>query len=609
MGAVRCLHEIFEERAREAPHRVAVSGRDGELTYGELDARAGRLATRLRRAGVGPDVLVGLFMDRGVDLVVGLLGILKAGGAYVPIDATWPQERVRLLLADSAAPVVVSARRLADRLDPRAATPVWVDHDDGGDDGHDAPPSGGGATPANLAYAIYTSGSTGKPKGVLVEHRNVVRLFESTRDWFAFDERDVWTLFHSVSFDFSVWELWGALLHGGRVVVVPPEMTRTPSAFRDLLCSERVTVLSQTPSAFRQLVAADLTRPEPADWALRQIVFGGERLDPGILGPWMDRYGDEHPALVNMYGITETTVHVTYRRVRRADLGSTASPIGVPLPDLAVHLLDRDGLPVADGAPGELYVEGPGLARGYLRRPDLTAQRFVTRDGRRLYDSGDRARRAGGELQYLGRSDDQLQVRGYRIEPGEVEALLAAEPDVGSVTVVAHDYGDGDVRLVAFVTPRPGIAAGAAADGHLRAGLSELAAGHLPPHMRPSAYEVLEHVPMTPQGKVDRAGLHALLEAPAAGPGAPTGDGTTGAPTEVERTISAIAEDVLQCAVPLDADLFDHGVTSLAFVRIVTQVNARLGLSLTGAELGESATLAALSKYAAIALEGRNEHR
>jgi len=602
--AGRCLHQLFEERAREAPGRVAVTAPEGSLSYGELDRRATRLARRLRAAGVGGEARVGLCVGRGADLVVGVLGILKAGGAYLPIDPAYPEARIRLLLDDGGARVAVASPRLEGRLEGFRGRVVTLGGDedagapgDASDPGDSAagPADGEGApgvTDESLAYVVYTSGSTGTPKGVMVEHRQVVRLFAETAPWFGFGPDDVWTLFHSVSFDFSVWEMWGALLHGGRLVVVPAETARLAGPFRALLQRERVTVLSQTPSAFRQLVAADACHAAPADLALRLVVLGGERLDVAMLAPWFARYGDQRPAVVNMYGITETTVHVTARRVLRGDLARPeVSPLGVPIPDLRVRLLDPAGNEVPDGTPGEIHVWGPGVARGYLNRPELTARRFLRGPGGvRGYRSGDRAvRLPDGELAYLGRCDAQLKVRGYRVEPGEVEACLAAHPQVGAAVVTLDDHGGGDVRLLATVVPRPGAAAGPAGAEGVAAALHRHAAVHLPPWLRPARYRVVEALPLTPHGKVDR---HAV-DAAAGQPPAPAG--AAGDP--IQAAVLEIAREVLELAAPLDpaADLFDLGATSLAFVRLVAEVNQRFGVSLTGAELGDAATLAALA--------------
>jgi amino acid adenylation domain-containing protein len=508
----RCLHEIFQERAYEAPQRIALTTSKESISYGELDARSDRLADHLSELGGGPDVLVGLCARRSPEAIVGMLGILKAGGAYVPIDPGYPAERIDYLLADCATPIVVAAKDTAGVIGGRHPSVVWIDRDevtlDPGAVALEQSEPSRSAGSDNLAYVIYTSGSTGAPKGVTVEHRNVVRLFQQTEPWFQFDHHDTWSLFHSISFDFSVWEIWGALLYGGRLVLLPEASTRSPSMLISLLRSERVTVLNQTPSAFHQLQFSTSRGDSTDGLSLRLVIFGGERLEPQQLAPWIERHGDRQPVLVNMYGITETTVHCTYRRITAADLGSTGvSVIGVPIPDLRVYVLDDDGRPVPDGKPGEMYIAGGGVARGYLNRPELTGRRFVSSaelGEQRLYRSGDLGvRLPSGELAYLGRVDDQLKIRGYRIEPGEIEKYLSQVPGVGRAVVVPRDFGHGDVRLVAHLLP----ARGADADDGLVAAAERHAVMCLPRHLRPSVYEVVTEIPMTLQGKVDRDAL------------------------------------------------------------------------------------------------------
>jgi amino acid adenylation domain-containing protein len=524
-----CLHVIFAQRAREAPERVALSGPEGTVSYRELDTRSDRLAGRLAELGVRPNVLVGLCARRSPEAIVGMLGILKAGGAYVPIDPGYPAERIEYLLADCAAPIVVAAKDTAPVMAPvmaagvlagRHRSVVWIDGDQVLAMEGAAPEPGGPAaevTERDLAYVIYTSGSTGPPKGVTVEHRNVVRLFEKTDPWFHFDHKDTWSLFHSISFDFSVWEIWGALLYGGRLVLLPELVTRSPESLMSALRREQVTVLNQTPSAFHQLLSVMFSEGNGTDstsgLALRLVIFGGERLDPRMLAPWVARHGDSRPVLVNMYGITETTVHCTYRRVTATDLQDAGeSRIGVPLPDLRIHLLDGEGNPVPDGTPGEMHIAGAGLARGYLNRPELTSERFVPATARlgeeRLYRSGDRAKRLpDGELVYLGRMDDQFKVRGYRIEPGEIEECLSHVAGIAGVVVATRDFGDADVRLVAYLVPAHPCEASERPAARLVEAAQRRARRTLPRHLRPSAYKVISEIPLTIQGKVNR---HAL---------------------------------------------------------------------------------------------------
>ncbi|MFP2931843.1 amino acid adenylation domain-containing protein [Pyxidicoccus sp. 3LG] len=455
------LVERFEAQVDRSPDAIAVTFEAKHLTYRELDARANRLAHVLLRHGVGPDVLVGVSLERSLDLVVTLLGVLKAGGAYLPIDPSYPPEQLAFMLEDAQAPVLVTQSSLVDKAPATSAAVVRIDEVLGASDGAPSPRPPRCNAPTDLAYVIYTSGSTGRPKGVMVQHDNVVRLFTATDAWFHFGPKDVWTLFHSYAFDFSVWELWGALLYGGRLVVVPYWVSRSPDAFHRLLADEAVTVLNQTPTAFRQLIHAEqqaATRGEVPALALRYVIFGGEALDMAALRPWFERHGDEQPTLVNMYGITETTVHVTYRPVRMADLDRPwSSAIGCPIPDLQIYLLDPAGQPVPVGVPGEIYVGGYGVARGYLRRPELTAARFVDDrfgpvPGRKLYRAGDLARRLpNGDLEYLGRIDNQVKIRGFRIELGEIESTLSTHPSVRETVVMAREDSPGDKRLAAYL--------------------------------------------------------------------------------------------------------------------------------------------------------------
>lgn len=580
------LHSIFEARAQEAPGRVAVFCAGEQMTYGELNHRATQLAGKLRGMGIGPDVLVGLCLERKPDLIVGMLAILKAGGAYVPIDPAYPAKRIEFLCEDSQAPVIVAETATLNSLKNCKAKILCIDKEESC--GTAAPGCGEGSSEKhNLAYVIYTSGSTGTPKGVLIEHRHVVRLFQQTEGKFGFTHDDVWTMFHSVSFDFSVWEIWGALLYGGTLVIVPSEISRSPEQFHALLRERKVTVLNQTPSAFRQLVAADMRQASPSSFALRYVVFGGEALDLKVLEPWVARYGDYSPALINMYGITETTVHVTYKRLSGEDLNrSDVSPIGTPIPDLQIHLLGNEGEQVPDGIPGEMYVSGPGVARGYLNRPELTAERFVQRDGLRMYRSGDRAvRLPNGEFNYLGRADDQIKVRGFRIEPREVELCLSAYPDVASAIVAAQDYGDGDIRLIAYVVPRNGTA-----EEKITADLTQRAAENLPLHMRPSAYFIVPEIPLTAHGKADRAALRELAARQPAAHAAST------AMSPTEQAVTAIWEEILQKrGIGTKDDFFDLGGTSLALIRIFARVNDRYKLSLNGSILVEEATISQLA--------------
>jgi amino acid adenylation domain-containing protein len=600
-GAARPpLHHLFAAQAAERADRVAVSASAARLTYGELDRRANGLARRLRELGVRLETPVGLCVERSLEMIVGILGILKSGGAYVPLDPSYPADRLAWIVGDAlggASPrVVVAQAGLAERLKTSAGAAFQVIDLEDGRTGScaEAPEVEVGAD--NLAYLIYTSGSTGRPKSVAVTHGNVGRLLTATEERFGFGPADVWTLFHSYAFDFSVWEMWGALAYGGHLVVVPRWMAPDLSAVYRLLERERVTVLNQTPSAFRLLAAVE--EPSGAgDLALRVVVFGGEALEPGTLKPWAARHGEERPALVNMYGITETTVHVTHRRVREADMArSTPSPVGAPIADLSVYLLGRCGEEVPIGAPGEVHVGGPGVARGYWNRPRWTAQRFVPDPfsglpGSRLYRAGDLARRQpDGDLVYLGRVDDQVKIRGFRVEPGEIEAILAGHEAVREAAVLMREEA-GDRRLVAYVVPSLGAHAGDGATArrdHLREHLRQ----RLPEYMVPTTFLELDAFPYTPSGKLDRRALAALSPAPRQPAVATAGEEVPFTPYLVAGIFSA----VLGCGrVGLDDDFFDLGGHSLLATQVVSRLRKALGIELPLREVFERSTVSKLA--------------
>ncbi|MGW5281074.1 non-ribosomal peptide synthase/polyketide synthase [Streptomyces collinus] len=591
----RTLVDLFEEQAARTPTAVAVTCGGEHLDYATLDARAGRLAHRLAELGAAPERFVALALPRSADQVVAILAVLKTGAAYLPIDPASPAERVGHLLADAAPVALVTTSGTAARTDGTGLDVLLLDDPDTGADLARRPATGPSPArrplPESPAYAIYTSGSTGRPKGVVIPHANVVRLFTRTRHWFGFGPDDVWTMFHSYAFDFSVWELWGPLLHGGRLVVVPDETARSPEDFLRLLADERVTVLNQTPSAFYPLIRADAEHPGTgARLALRTVVFGGEALDTGRLTDWWARHPATAPQLVNMYGITETTVHVTYAPLDPATAADgPASPIGTAIPDLRVYVLDADLVPVPPGATGELYVAGEGPARGYLGRPGLTATRFLAdpfgRPGSRMYRTGDRARwRADGTLEYLGRADAQVKIRGYRIEPGEIEAALHTHPGVADAAVGVFEDASGTRRLVAHVVGSGGAAPAAAG---LRAHVERL----LPAHMVPAAYVPMDALPLTVNGKLDRRAL------PAPGPdGYAAGTDRTPPRTPAERLVAAAWADVLGIEeVHAGDDFFALGGDSILAVRVTARLRAAFGPGVSPRLLFTRPTVAALA--------------
>jgi amino acid adenylation domain-containing protein len=590
----RCLHQLFEERVEQEPDRVALVFKNQQLTYGELNDRSNQLAYHLQSLNVGPETLVGISLERSLELIIGLLGILKAGGAYVPLDPTYPQERLDYMLEDSQVAVLVTKADLAASFGGYSGSVVCIDAMSEKSDSQTNPVSL--VTPDNLIYTIYTSGSTGKPKGVLVTHANVGRLFAATQNWYHFDDRDVWTMFHSYAFDFSVWELWGALIYGGRLVIVPFEVSRSPQDFYELLARERVTVLNQTPSAFRPLSRVE----SELELSLRLVIFGGEALELQSLEPWFARYGDKVPQLVNMYGITETTVHVTYRPISRGDL-TQGSAIGCPIPDLELYILDEDRKEVSIGETGEMYVGGAGVARGYLNRAELTTQRFIinpfnSQSGAVLYRTGDLARYlANGDIEYLGRIDNQVKIRGFRIELGEIEAALTKSFSLQEAVVIVREDEPGDLRLVAYLVAETSISLDIS---ELRDKLKQ----QLPDYMVPSAFVRLATIPLTPNGKIDRQALP-LPDITSFG----VSSKPIAAGNSTEEILREIWTDILRLErVGVEDNFFDLGGNSLLGVRVIDRIEAQFGLKISVVKLYQYVNIRSMSRYLSERLaEGR----
>ncbi|WP_434681041.1 amino acid adenylation domain-containing protein [Pseudomonas sp. R1-18] len=602
----RCAHQVIEAQAARRPQAVALSFEGESLSYEQLNQRANQLARQLRELGVGPEVRVGLAVARGFDMIVGLLAILKAGGAYVPLDPDSPAERLNYLLEDSGIGLLLTQPEVQARLMIPARNQCLDLSADRSGYGVDNLTNV--STADNLAYVIYTSGSTGRPKGTLLTQHNLMRLFAATEDWFRFDERDVWTLFHSYAFDFSVWEIFGALLHGGRLMIVPRDVTRTPEDFHALLAQEKVTVLNQTPSAFKQLM--HVACASETALALRTVIFGGEALDVPGLRPWFERFGDQQPQLINMYGITETTVHVSYRPISLADTSHVASPIGAAIADLSWYVLDADFNPVAQGCNGELHIGHAGLARGYHNRAALTAERFVpdpfSADGGRLYRTGDLARyRGDGLIDYAGRIDHQVKIRGFRIELGEIEARLKTHPDVREAVVLAVDgqlaayivpCGSGLVREGAgtsttIASPESYSRTSGSPPGPLpQAQLKTYLKQSLPDYMVPAHLILLDELPLTGNGKLDRKALPA--------PDASQSQARYVAPqTELQRQLASIWAEVLKVEqVGLGDNFFELGGHSLLAVQMLARVREQLQHEVSLKDLFERPSLAAFSE-------------
>ena len=579
----KCLHQLFELQAEQYPDAIAVAYEEQQLTYGELNRQANQLAHYLRSLGVGTETLVGICVERSLYTVIGILGILKAGGAYVPLDPSYPQDRIAYSIADSQLGVLLTSERHLSDLPEHEARVVCLDRWEAIASESDANPDSD-VNPDNLAYVIYTSGTTGKPKGVLIEHYNVCRLFSATQHWYNFDSTDVWTMFHSYAFDFSVWELWGALLYGGKLVVVPYLTSRSPDRFYQLLIDERVTVLNQTPSAFAQLMQVDEKSSGDSQLSLRYVIFGGEALAIPSLKPWFQRHGDDLPQLVNMYGITETTVHVTYRPITIADTESQSSVIGCAIPDLEMYLLDEHLQPVQKGILGEIYVAGEGLARGYLNRPELTQERFIDSpfSNGKLYKTGDLGRYSDSdEIEYLGRIDSQVKIRGFRIELGEIEAVLAQQPKVRQNVVIVREDTPGNKRLVAYV---------ASTESNLTIeDLRDALKQQLPDYMIPSSFVLLEEFPLTSNGKVDRRALPLPEQVVQQEIVAPR--------NETEEKLAEIWQGVLGIdTVSVTADFFDLGGHSLLAVNLLTEIEKTFKTSVTLETFLSASTVEDLAK-------------
>ncbi len=557
-----CIEQAYVTLALDHPDAPALSYRDWRLTYRELDEWANQVAHALRRQGVKEGDFVGICLERSVELVVMMLATLKAGATYVPIDPSYPQDRLAFTTSDARLRIVITSM-----ANFPAAKQLRVLHlDEFVMLAQKQPLTAPNITASadSPAYVIYTSGSTGRPKGVVIPHRNVINLIAATRHDFQLGCDDTWTLFHSSAFDFSVWEIWGCLLTGGHLVVVPYWVSRSPEEFRDLLAEQQVTVLNQTPSAFAQLVEVDRKRPVPP--SLRLVIFGGEPLLPRMLLPWFDHHPETSCRVVNMFGITETTVHVTAETITRADALNDSRSVGRALPGWHYYVMDRSGQLLPPGVAGEIYVGGAGVAQYYLNRPDLTTERFIPDpyNGGRMYRSGDKGRlKPDGRLEHLGRLDSQVKVRGFRIELDEIRTVLLETSGVLAAAVVLRQDNPADAastRIDAYVV----------LDGSTPAEVRRQVSRVLPNYMVPATITQLDALPLTANGKLDLKQLpppnhHGVAQlAPSEAPA-----------DELTALMLDVWRRVLGVPVGLDDNFFDLGGNSLYTIRLLAALRER----------------------------------
>ena len=588
---------LFADQARRAPEAVAVVAGDEALTYGELAARAGILAKRLRDAGVVAETPVVLLLERSAGMVVAALAVLAAGGAYVPLDPKDPAERLRYVLADTGAPVVIARGGLPEGIPGEGFRTLLLDSEElAAANGQDIPEL---PSPGNLAYVIYTSGSTGRPKGVAVPHQAVARLVRET-DYLQLAPGDRVAHLSNPAFDAAIFEVWGALLNGATLVVVPREVTLSPRRLAAEIAARGISAIFLTTALFNLLVREDpraLRTP-------RAVLFGGEAVDPATVAACLTAGPPER--LLHVYGPTEGTTFTTWHRVQAVEGGATTVPIGLPLANTTVHVLDRWGGAVPLGVPGELHAGGDGVARGYFGRPDLTAERFVpdgqgTVPGARLYRTGDLVRRlasgASGAIEFLGRIDGQVKIRGFRIEPGEIEAALLAQPGVAAATVLVREDGPGERRLIAYVAAPQGDLALAALREGLRA--------RLPEPMIPAAFVILAALPLNPNGKVDRRALAAIDPEPAGD----AGEDWVAPRTPLEELVAAIWCEVLGVErVGAHESFWDLGGHSLVATKVLARLHEAIDVELPLQALFEHPTPAGLAAAAGRLVQSLLEH-
>jgi tyrocidine synthetase-3 len=615
----KSIHELVDEQAGKTPGNIAVIGpgtdigappRQVSVTYGELSIKFNRLARVLRHKGAAADTIVGIMAERSVEMIIGILGILEAGAAYMPIDPEYPKERIDFMLKDSNARLLLSDVNYFNCQLSIVNCQLSINEETTPSTLTLTSTSTCRVSSTNPAYIIYTSGTTGKPKGVIIEHKNVVRLFFNRRFPFDFNHRDVWTLFHSFCFDFSVWEMYGALLFGGQLLVIPRMKARDPWEFLEILKRQHTTVLNQTPSAFYNLMPEAL-KQNAGRLNLRYVIFGGEALQVKKLKAWKGKYPGT--ILVNMFGITETTVHVTYREIGEKEIETGINTIGKPIPTLNTYIMDKYRGLAPIGTPGELWVGGAGVARGYLNRPELTAERFGRsvnshsslvispskpstndrpqkyRPNDRLYRSGDLVRMsANGDMEYLGRIDQQVQIRGFRIELGEIESQILNHNSIKEAVVLKREDEPGNQYLCAFIVPKFSPGGNPLNMTELKDHLSQ----KLPGYMIPSYFVSLENIPLTPNGKIDRGALVSL------GKKLDTGEQYVAPGSIKEKIVAQTWKEVLkQERIGINDNFFDLGGNSLNIIQVISKLREQLDMEISIVTMFEFPTIRTFSQY------------
>jgi amino acid adenylation domain-containing protein len=590
-----CAHELIERQAAASPDAIALVHLGRTMTYGELNARANAIAHHLRKHGVGPDVLVAVCLQRCPDMVAALLGVWKAGGAYVPLDPSYPSDRLAFMIGDAETAVVLTHEPCRGLLAETSGTKIFLDTDWPRIATEPVAAPAPLAKPANLAYVMYTSGSTGKPKGAMIQHDGLVNYLWWAKQAYAVEPGRSAPVHSSMSFDLTVTSLYVPLVAGGSVELLPEDVG-AESLIEALLASGNRSLIKITP-AHLEILHSRIGRDKAAGMT-RVFVIGGENLLADNLSLWRDL--DPPTRLINEYGPTETVVGCSIHEIVESDPRTGSVPIGRPIANTQLYVLDESLAPVPVGATGELYIGGAGVARGYLKRPELTAERFLpdpfsARSGARLYKSGDLARyRADGVLEYLGRADDQVKVRGYRIELGEIEAALAAHPSVQTCSVVAREDEPGNKQLAAYFVARTGQTVTSDA-------LRGFLGGRLPDYMVPTYFTVMPSLPLTPNGKVDRKMLPApVLDASETAKGGIARTGT-------EQAVAGIWREVLKLDdIGIGADFFDIGGTSFAATALLAKVRAAFGVDLKLAQLFEEPTIAGVARAVDTLLVTRN---